>query len=527
MRRTTAAIRAALCFAGLFIGGCAPDPPPAPNILLVVADDLGYTDLGVYGGEIRTPRIDALAEQGLLFTRFHAGPACEVTRAMLLSGNNHHVAGMRGEGAHLSDRVAPLPRLLRQAGYRTYMTGKWHLGATPERSPGAAGFERYFALLPGAGSHFNSLSWGGDRSRYLSDGVDVDYPDGEYSTDVYTNRLIELLEEGRGRGGPFFALAAYTSPHWPLQVPTDELGRYAGRYDDGYEALRRSRLESAVRLGLVSAKAAPAEPDDRIPPWSELSLQERRRQAREMELYAAMVENLDRHVGRLIDYLKASGQYEHTLVVFMSDNGFNSRDRFRTEQNAEYFDPTFDNSLENLGRATSWIAPGPEWAEASTAHFSRYKQYVRQGGLLAPLIVAGPPVARAGSHISSYVTVMDLAPTFIELGGAAYPTDGSVAPMRGESMVSVLRGDADAVHSEDYVNVMYHHGRALVRQGDWKLVTLDGPFDEAKFALFDLSEDPGETTDLAERQPERYQAMLQLWRQQRREVGIRLPGEDD
>lgn len=507
------------------LSGCISDPQRRPNILLIVADDLGYTDLGVYGGEIRTPNIDALAAEGVLFTQFHAGPACQVTRAMLLSGNNHHIAGMRGEGAHLSSRVAPMPSVLREAGYRTYMTGKWHLGADPTRNPSAAGFDRYFVMAPGAGSHFTSVGWGGDELQYLQDGEPATYPDGEYSTEVYTDRLIELLESGRDDSRSFFALAAYTSPHWPLQVPDEDLDLYAGRYDEGYDALRTARFESALRAGIIPSYSRIPARDGAVPAWSELTEEERRRQAREMEIYAAMVENLDRHIGRLIDYLKSSGQLSNTLIVFMSDNGANSRDSFRTAANAEYFDENYDNSLENLGTATSWIAPGPEWAEASTAPFSRYKLYVTQGGLVSPLIVTGAGVRSEQRVEHSFLTVMDLAPTLIELGAGVYPTDGSVLPMRGESILPVLRGEAARVHKEDYATVMYHQGRAFVRRGDWKLVTLEGPFDERDFALYDLSRDPGETTDLRMDAPKRFEEMLALWRQERRAVGIILPGE--
>lgn len=237
-----------------------------------------------------------------------------------------------------------------------------------------------------------------------------------------------------------------------------------------------------------------------------------------MELYAAMVENLDDHVGRLVEYLRVNGMYERTLIAFMSDNGANARDQFATGDSV-------DNSLDNLGAATSWVAPGPEWAEASTAPFSRYKQYTRQGGIVSPLIVSGPGVTARGSMDRSFVTVMDLAPTFIDLAGASYPTEDSIVPMRGESVLGLLRGEQSHVHDDEYTTVLMHAGRALVRQGDWKLVTLEGPFDESKFELFNVASDPGETTNLAPDHPDRFEAMLGLWRTERRELGIVLPGD--
>ena len=252
-------------------------PPPSPprtrpNVLLIVADDLGYTDLGVMGGEIRTPHLDALAREGLLLTNFLVSPACSPTRAMLLSGADAHPAGlgtMAGEAdlnqkdqpgyeGVLSDRVTPFPQLLRAAGYHTYIAGKWHLGLDAAHGPERKGFERSFVLLPGGASHFadaTGLTEASEHAVYQEDGRDVELPVGFYSTASYTDKLIDMIRGGLADGRPFFAYAAYTSPHWPLQVPDAELDRYKGAYDDGYDALRARRFASAKRLGVVPANA--------------------------------------------------------------------------------------------------------------------------------------------------------------------------------------------------------------------------------------------------------------------------------
>jgi len=244
-----------------------------------------------------------------------------------------------------------------------------------------------------------------------------------------------------------------------------------------------------------------------------------------MELYAAMVENLDHHVGRLLEHLKARGVYRNTLIVFMSDNGAGSEDFYRTGPFVEYVQAHYDNSYENMGKPDSWISYGPPWAEAGSAPFSRYKTYTRQGGIAAQMIVAGPGVAVRGAINRAYVTVMDLAPTFIEIAGAAYPDDGSVRPMEGESMAALLTGEASTVHDADYVTTLFHAGRAFIRRGRWKLSTLEPPFDEAAFELFDIEADPSETTNLAESQPEVFQELLQLWRSERERLRIVLPEE--
>lgn len=513
-----------------------PETAARPNILLIVADDLGYIDLGAYGGDIHTPNIDALARQGALFTQFHTAPMCAPTRAMLLSGNNNHVAGMAnqqrkgilgqpfpGYEAGLSNRVAPLPRLLRDADYQTYAVGKWHLGVTKEQSPTAAGFVRSWMMLDGAGTHYDGVGFENAPSTFWHDGDYVNYPDGEYASEWYTDRLIDFIEGGHHSGRPFFAYAAYTSPHWPLQVPDEYRDIYAGRYDDGYDALRTRRFESAKTAGVVATdhKLPPRNPD--ITPWDALPDEQKRREARKMELYAAMLDNLDYHVGRLLDHLRATDQYDNTLIIFMSDNGAAAEDFFNAGPFMAYLRAHFTNTYESMGTKRSFVSYGPQWAEASSAPFSRYKTFAREGGVVAPMIISGPGVKPARKIDNAYVTVMDLAPTILDAARVAYPVDGSVVPPEGESLAPYLAGARDSAHREGYVTTLYHRGMAAIRQARWKLVTLEPPFDEKKFELFDLVQDPGETTNLAAKQTDKYDALLALWRSERKRLGIVLP----
>ena len=512
------------------------EPDNRPNILLIVADDLGYADLGVYGSKIQTPNIDGLAAQGVLFTRFHTAPSCAPTRAMLLSGNNNHVAGMARQGtiglagvpfegyeASLSDRIVPFPRLLNNAGYHTYSVGKWHLGLEPENSPNAAGFSRSFNLLDGAGTHFDAVGFFEGGSTYRLDEGLTEYPVGRYSTEVYTDQLIEFIEENKNDGKPFFAYAAYTSPHWPLQVPDEYLNRYAGFYDDGYDLLRGRRFESLKQAGIIPLESELPPRNQEITPWSDLTAEEQRHESRKMELYAAMVDNLDDHVGRLIDYLKANGLYDNTLIVFMSDNGAAAEDFYNIGPFVEYIQENFDNRYEKMGTAESFVSYGPQWAEAGSAPFQRHKGYTREGGIVAPMIIAGSGVAASGVIDRNYLTVMDFAPTFLEIAGAHYPDDESVSSILGESINRFLAGETDTVHDDDYVTTLFHGGRAYLRQGRWKISTLESPFDEEFFELHDLSVDPGEANNLAEVEPEKFDEMIELWREQRDELGIILP----
>jgi arylsulfatase len=507
-----------------------------PNILLIVADDLGYADLGSFGSNIQTPTIDSLAAQGIRFTQFHTAPYCAPTRAMLLSGNNNHVAGMARQGRSglldyavpgyensLSDRIIPFPRLLQDAGYHTYTVGKWHLGLADENSPRAAGFSRAFNLLQGAGTHFDATGYSETGSKYRLDDELVDYPVGRYSTEVYTDQLIEFIDENRGDGKPFFAFAAYTSPHWPLQVPDDYLDLYAGEYDDGYDVLRLRNFASLKDAGIIPDASELPPRNDAVTPWDDLSAEEQRTESRKMELYAAMVDNLDDHVGRLLDYLRQNGLYENTLVVFMSDNGAAGEDFYNEGPYTEHLQQHFDNAYDKMGTAESFVSYDDPWAEAGSAPFMRRKGYTREGGITAPMIIAGPGVEAAALIDRSYLTVMDLAPTFLEIADAVYPADGSVRPMLGKSMRALLAGETESVHGDDYVTTLYHSGRAFLRQGDWKIANLEAPFSEDDFELFNLADDPGETINLADSHPEKYEELITLWRKERVRLGIVLP----
>ena len=512
-----------------------------PNILLIVADDLGYADLGAYGSDIDTPRIDQLAAQGILFTQFHTAPMCAPSRAMLLSGNNNGIAGVASQNrfglagipfpgyeGKLSDRIAPLPRLMQSSGYDTYMVGKWHLGFGDDESPRAAGFSHSFSILAGGGTHFDNLGYYEGGATYREDGEITTYPDGIYSTAFYTDKLIKYIESDKNNGQPFFAYAAYTSPHWPLQVPDDYLDLYREHYDDGYDALRERRFESLQEAGIVPLDATLPPRNPAITPWEELTKEQQKSEAREMELYASMVDNLDDHLGRLLDYLIDNDLYDNTLIVVMGDNGAAAEDFYNEIPYAgytPYLRKNFDNSYGNMGTANSFVAYGAEWAEAGSAPFQRRKGYLQEGGIVAPMIISGPGVKGSGVIDSSYMTIMDLAPTFLDLAGAKYPDDGSVRPMLGESMISFLSGDDDRIHDEDYVTVMHHRGRALVRKDRWKIVTMDPPFDESKFELFDVISDPGETNNLAESEPEIYSELLDTWRTERKNLGIVLPAD--
>jgi arylsulfatase len=541
---------AALAALGLLLAApgplwCASPKAVRPNVLVVVADDLGYTDLGVLGSEIRTPHLDALARSGLLLTNFLVAPACSPTRAMLLSGVDTHPAGLGtmagdmdenqkgrpGYEGFLSDRVVSLATLLRGAGYHTYMAGKWHLGMEEHQGPDRWGFERSFALLPGGASHFADaagLFESRPRAPYREDGREVGLPADFYSTASYTDKLIEHIRGGLADGRPFFAYAAYTSPHWPLQVPDAELDRYHGAYDDGYDAQRARRFESARRLGIVPPGAAEPPRTRFARAWNELLPDEKLRQARAMELYAAMVENLDHHVGRLLQALKDCGRYEDTLILFFPDNGAEGNQIGRMKTNADWIPKRFDNSLANLGRVNSYAWLGPAWAQAVTP-FRLWKSFPTEGGVRVPAIVRWGARGRRGVE-SAVVTVKDVAPTLLELAGTRHPGSRfegrAVATLEGRSMLPFLAGESTTVHGDSFTMGWELFGRRAVRRGSFKIVWLFEPYGPARWQLFDLATDPLESRDLASARPDTLSELVRAWDEYAVRNGVILPTRD-
>jgi arylsulfatase len=518
----------------------SPTQPKRPNFLVIIADDLGYSDLGAFGSEIATPNLDRLATAGVRFTGFHTAPTCSPTRSMLLSGTDNHRAGLGtmaemqapnqigkpGHEGYLRSDIAALPEILATGGYRTLFSGKWHLGLTPEQDPHARGFQHSFALLQGAGNHFGddiAVEQKPGATTYREDGRTLaTLPKDYYSSDAFASRLIDQLRTTRD-GRPFFAYLAFTAPHWPLQAPADTIAKYRGRYDRGYGALRAERLKRQIALGLVPAHAAQHGLEN-AEPWERLSAQDRKAASRAMEIYAAMVDRLDQNVGRVIDALKASGDYENTVILFLADNGAEGMDlvhaknpRFRARADQA------DNSLDNLGRSSSYISYGPGWAQAATTPSWLYKAFATEGGTRTAAFLSGPVVRQAGAVAHDYLNVMDVAPTLLDLAGIAQPKgqfDGrAVQPILGTSWAPWLAGKSATVHpASESIGTELFGSRAL-RQGDWK-ITDPG---DGQWRLFDIAQDPGETTDLSAVEPARRAALERAWDEYARSVGVVLP----
>ena len=509
-----------------------------PNILLIVADDLGYTDLGCYGGDIKTPNIDLLAKQGIQFTNFHTSPMCAPTRAMLLSGNDNHVAGIGsmfpvkgttregkpGYEGHLADRIVPVAQLLKNGGYQTFMSGKWHIGYEDPYIPYAKGFEKSFVLLNGGANHFtNNPIFETQPPQYRQDNQPVLFPEGRFSTDVYTEKMIGFIKD-RQEDKPFFALLTYTAPHWPLQVPAEYLDRYKGKYDMGYDSLRVLRFNQQKAIGIIPSSARLPSRASQIKPWTSLSPEEKKIESRKMELYAAMVEHLDERIGQMIQYLKQSGQFDNTIIFFMSDNGAAAEDFYNLPAGfGPFLRKHYNNEYENMGKPSSFVSYGPQWAQAGAAPFNLFKYYSTEGGIVTPLIITGKQVVRKPGVHNTFISVMDLAPTFLELAGIRYPTvynGRKVVPMLGESCLPFISVRTNTVHHSNYVFGLEHDGQCLLIKGNWKITNISQPFNETAFALYNLAEDLGESNDLSKSNPKKFNEMLKEWEIFKKKAGI-------
>ena len=526
-------------------GGATPDE--RLNILLIVADDLGYSDLGPFGGEIETPNLDTLAAEGLTFTTFYVLPTCSPTRSALLTGTDNHTAGLgamaealtsnqigaAGYEGYLNERVVTVASLLRDADYHTYMAGKWHLGHEPEHGPAALGFESSFTLLDGGGSHWSDrrgLTPPTSMMSYRDDGAEVEtLPPNFFSSEFYTDRMIEYIDAGRDDGRPFFAYLAYTAPHDPLHAPEAWLEKYRGRYDVGYDEIREQRRAHMVALDLIPESAQPFPRLPTVPAWEQLAPEVQAVEAREMEVYAAMVDNLDHHIGRILDHLRQIGEYDNTLVLFFSDNGANGLEMRNYPAQTDEYVSSFDNSLENIGREGSFTAQGPAWAQVSMVPFRLFKATAAEGGIRAPFIAAGPGID-AGGRSTALAFVADIAPTLLELAGVEHPDvyEGrEVAPLIGRSMLPLLRADTAMLHRTDTSFGWELHGQKALLTDRWKAVNLPPPFGTAQWELFDLSTDPGETRDLSDMEAERLQAMIEAYQGYADEVGVVPPDLDE
>jgi arylsulfatase A-like enzyme len=512
-------------------------PGSRPNILLIVADDLGYQDLGIFGGDIETPNIDALFNSGVMLTNFYTASSCQPTRAMLLSGMDHHLAGVGSQGRvvegnmsyqnRLTENVASLAERMSALDYYTAMVGKWHLGMEEGQAPSDRGFQRSFVVLEAGAFHFGLRGYGSaDGVHYEDDGVPVtSLPEDFYSTVSYTEHMLGYIDAASAADRPFFGYVAYTSPHWPIQALDEDMAKVRGRYDEGYDVIRERRFARMKELGMIPADAAEPRLNANYKPWNELSAERQAQEVAVMEAYAAMVERMDAEIGRLKDRLEALGELDNTLILFMSDNGAEGMPNdgpFLADYRAQ-----FNNSVDNIGRGDSYPLIGAGWGETGAASDFLSKGSLAQGGIHAPIVVSAPGLGLAPGRSDALIAALDIAPTFVELAGGSNVTtfgDRNVLPMTGRSFAALLRGEIPAVRGEDETLAFESGGQRAVFRGNWKALWIRPPNGTGAWQLFDLAADPGETTDVAAANPELMAELAAAYDRHAADVGVVPPG---
>lgn len=513
-----------LCVGLAVFGGLAPVEAPAagapkPNIILILADDMGWSDLGCYGSEIETPHLDALARGGVRFTQFYNTARCCPTRAALLTGLYQHQAGighMVGNDGipsyqgFLNDRCVTLAEVLKPAGYATLMTGKWHVGSAPGQWPLDRGFDRFWGTPAGGGVYFKDTLLIRTEAFFVSGSKRIEAPDDLYVTDTFTERALEFVDEAVTRARqPFFLYLAHIAPHWPLQAKPADIAKYAGRFDRGWDVERERRFARQKEMGLVSREAVLSPRDPQAKAWSEMPEAARRELAHRMEIYAAQIDCIDQNAGRLVAKLKELGQFENTLILFLSDNGCS----------AEGGPGGFSRGLEGapIGTGRSYASAGLEWANASDTPFRKFKTMTHEGGIATPLIAHWPAGIVARGELRHQVGhVIDVMPTLVDVAGAAYPKNNhskAILPLEGRSLVPALQGNRGLGTRPVFWE---HEGNKAVRHGDWKALAKG----RGAWELYDLRTDRAELHNLAAEQPVQARELAALWRQWAERSGV-------
>lgn len=518
------------------------DKQKPPNVLVIMADDLGFSDISPYGGEIQTPNLQMLAENGVSFTDFSVTPYSAPSRAAFLTGSDPHDIGLGNlielstpeqkadpdYVGHLNDKALTIAQRLKQAGYYTVMSGKWHLGTKAEDAPTNWGFDNYFGLLIGEANHFNRPDYpeGPDGAQlYRLNGKLTDIPDDFYSSKTYADFLIDSLNT-RPDDKPFFAYLQFTAPHSPLQAPREDIEKYDGRYVGGPRALAKQRFEKAKKLHLIPDTAKQPTMVS-VPEWDSYSVDEKQKEIKRMQIYAAMIDNMDANIGRVIDNLKAKGELDNTYIFFFSDNGAAGKYRETAGRWKDWIENAHDNSLENMGNYDSYVSQGLGWAQASNIPFSLFKGYTAEGGLRSPLIVSGPniPVATVSGK---YSNLTDLAPTILDIAGVQKTTPKGKAPLDGETLLPVLTQPNADLQGPYEAKVLEMNGAKMVRFGDFKALANTHRFagldDDAlptqKWQLYNLQQDPGETTNIADKYPKILDSLIGSYNNYAKEVGV-------
>jgi arylsulfatase A-like enzyme len=513
--------RSSLCFVVCALCLCVhagaaegASPAPRPNTIVILADDLGFSDLGCYGSEIRTPHLDRMAREGIRFTNFYNTARCCPTRASLLTGLYPHQAGVghmdadRGLSSYqgfLNDRCVTIAEALGRRGYRTYMSGKWHIGFERGHWPLDRGFDRYFGLISGACNYFRL---GPGRQMALDNESYTPPAEGFYMTDAFTDHAVSYIRENGRGAAPFFLYVAYTAPHFPLHALPEDIARYRGRYLIGWDELRQRRYKRLIELGLIDSDWRLSPRNEEVPAWEDVA--DKEAWDLKMAVYAAQIDRMDQGIGEILRALDDMGIEDNTLVMFLSDNGGAAAAIDAGKPGAPAGDPD------------SYMSYHRPWANASDTPFRLFKQWVHEGGISTPCIVRWPAVIKDGGRITHEVAhVIDIMATCLDVAGVEYPSSyhgTRTTPLEGVSVAPVLRGVPWKGH--DYL-FWEHVGHRAVRHGKWKLVAERG----REWELYDLQADRSELENLAAEKPDRVKELAGQYRRWAERCGV-VPPED-
>ncbi|MCD8521776.1 MAG: arylsulfatase [Saccharospirillaceae bacterium] len=528
-----------LCIALLASAGSllADEQPARPNILIVLLDDVGFMDFSAYGSDTETPNFDEIGQSGVMLTRYYTAPLCGPSRASLMTGQSPHQVGAATLTEVLNDEMRQLPGYsmtwpdqqktiasrLKEAGYQTFVSGKWGIGDIGANLPHRFGFDKSWVLDSTGSSNYKAKSYLPHYTevKWYEDGKRVNLPEDFYSSRNIVDKMIEYIDSADPKA-PYFGYLSFQAIHIPLQVSPEYINKYNDVFSRGWDVMRKERLQRAIDLGLVPETTRLSDGAYNSRKWDSLTADEKIYWARAMQVNAGMLESADFHFGRLVDHLKSKGQLENTIILVTSDNGpeYNtlgktSKPALRAFEHLWMAIEGWDVSYENLGQAGNLAAIGHEWASVSAAPFHLFKFNASEGGMRVPLVVSGPGIKNRG-FVNGRAQVADITPTLLDFAGVDYNPD----EFYGRSLKSILSSEANNVYGEDDSFVFEVSGAAALYRGNWKITKTPPPHGDGNWHLYDISTDPGETTDVSEVHPGMFQSMIAEYQAYANEVGV-------
>jgi len=500
-----------------------------PNIIIILADDLGFSDIGCYGSEIKTPNLDLLAANGAKFTQFYNNARCCPSRASLLTGVYPHQAGIGDmvEKKAIKNRIPETPyqgwlskntvtiaEVLKTAGYQTYISGKWHVGEERQDWPLQRGFDNFFGLVNGTSSYYELLPT--PNHLILENNEPYIIPENFYMTDAISDKAVGYIDLNKTTNKPFFMYVAYTAPHYPLHAPAEEIAKYKRKYLKGWDILRKERFEKQQKIGLLPKNILLSVREASVPSWESVTNKEE--WDMKMATYAAMITRMDAGIGKIVAKLKATGKLENTIIFFMADNGASAEEisgRVKTDVGSENYDATL---TKTIGAKGSYVGLDKPWAIMGNTPFRFYKIFTHEGGISSPLIVSYPKMIKKGFQTNQIVQIMDIMPTCLDLSGATYPTTfntHSIKPIEGLSLLPIIMGKTRK--PQDFLAWEHQDSRAI-RQGNWKIVWAKTI---KKWELYDLENDRIESNDLSLKFPEQLNQMITIYEKWALKVGVK------